>query len=151
MFYNIFQVFEEENCPNKNMYLWLCFRTKMKKVHQDIVKEPASFIDKTKNDIKGYHFNEFEKNRTLSFLRISFGENRQICRWFLPKIMFCGRYSHIFWKTCQHFCFQEWFFRKIGMDDYRVKHNLGYQQFAIINQLLLQDLNLDKKLCQILL
>ena len=36
----------------------------MKKVHQDIVKERRSFIDKTKKDIKGYHFNEFEKEHS---------------------------------------------------------------------------------------
>ena len=47
MFYDIFQVFEEENCPIKNIYHTLTLLSKKsEETTAGIVKQPASFINK---------------------------------------------------------------------------------------------------------
>ena len=42
----------------------LCFQRKVKKGQQDIVKQPANFINKTKRDIKK-NFNDLEKEHSV--------------------------------------------------------------------------------------
>ena len=120
MFYDIFQIFEEENCPIKNIYHTLAlFSKKSEESTAGIVKQPANFI----NNITRKNLVILRRN--IQLYQNSIWRNKTNLLVILAKNQVSQkRYSQIL-KNMLMLLFSIMVLCQIGMDGYRVKYNLG--------------------------